>query len=379
MKRAFPSILDLQRRAAERVPFFASEYLECGTGAEEALARNRQALSCRGFLPRFLAGSGPPDITTELFGLGYAGPIGMAPVGMAGLIWPGAERKLARLAAEAKIPFCMSTVAAESLEDLGRLAQGYGWFQLYPARRRALRDDLIARAKAAGFTTLALTVDVPTPSIRERQRRAGLTVPPTKDLRFWRQVLRRPAWALATLRRGEPRFRTLERYETAERMRNQSSYFADELAAPLDWSYVAEVRALWDGPFLLKGLLSPDDAAKAVEQGIDGIWVSNHGGRQFDGCPAAIDCLAPIRAAVGDRTKLLFDSGIRSGLDILRALHEGADFVFAGRPFVYGCAADPRHGAARALEVLLEDLENALQQLGCQDLSEIAALTPIRI
>ena len=155
-------------------------------------------------------------------------------------------------------------------------------------------------------------------------------------------------------------------------MQNQSAFFEQELGGTLDWSYFGEVRKGWDGPLVLKGILSPEDAKRAVNHGADGVWVSNHGGRQFDGAPAAINCLARIKNAVGDQAKVLFDSGIRSGVDIVRALREGADFTFAGRPFVYGVSALGEPGAAHTADLLIADLKNAMTQLGCRDLQEIA-------
>ena len=370
----YPAIGDLQELAQRRVPYFAWEYLECGTGREEALARNEAALSRRSLVPRFFRGEVVPRIDPELFGRSYAMPIGVAPIGMAGLVWPGAEAMLASMAGSRAIPFCLSTVAAETPEIVGPLARGNGWFQLYPARRKAIRDDLIARARDSGFSVLVLTADVPAPSVRERQKRAGLTVPPRKDLLFWWRILRRPAWTLATLRRGEPRFLALEKYVTTEEMREQSRFFGEALGGSLDWDYLGEVRRAWDGPLVVKGILCPEDARQAVERGADGIWVSNHGGRQFDGAPAAIDCLGRVADTVGDKTKLLFDSGVRGGLDIVRALHEGADFVFAGRPVLYGVSALGEAGAAHVADLFFADLMNAMTQLGCRELTDIAAL-----
>jgi L-lactate dehydrogenase (cytochrome) len=371
---AYPAIADLRDKARRRIPFFAFEYLDSGTGRDEACARNEMALSTRCLVPRFFRGACEPSIETELFGRRYAAPIGVAPVGMTSLMWPGAEQMLARMAADKGIPYCLSTVAAEPPEMIGPLAKGNGWFQLYPARRIDMRDDLIARAAQSGFSALVLTVDVPAPSIRERQKRADLTMPPEKTLLFWWRVVTRPAWAIATLKRGEPRFLTLEKYASTEEMQSHSQYFGRELCGTLDWDYVRAVRRLWKGPLLLKGILSAADAALGVEHGADGIWVSNHGGRQLDGAPAAIDCLRAVKDAVGDKAKVVFDSGVRSGLDVGRVLHEGADFAFAGRPFIYGVSALGEAGATHATELLIADLKNAMIQLGCRDLTELQTL-----
>lgn len=377
VKEEYPSIEDLQRRARSRIPYFALEYLECGTGRDETLEVNQKAMRSIRLIPRFLAGSVEPDISAVLFGKPYTSPIGISPVGMASLIWPGAEKKLAELAAKEKVPFCMSTLAAEKMETIAEAVNGYGWFQLYPTRNKEIRNAMIARARRLGFQVLVLTVDVPIPSVRERQKRAGLSVPPKKDLKFWTRIASRPAWAISTLLRGEPRFLTLEDYVPKETMQNQSQFFAEELGGTLDWDYFEEVRDLWNGPLLLKGILAVEDAKEAVRAGANGIWVSNHGGRQFDACPAAIDCIAPVRHAVGEDVPIVFDSGVRSGLDVMRALFLGADFVFTGRPFMYGIAADPVSGHHQALTIFNRDLENCMVQTGCRTLREIRQLSGI--
>jgi L-lactate dehydrogenase (cytochrome) len=374
----YPTVADLRDKARRRVPFFAFEYLDSGTGREEACARNERALSRRCLVPRFLQGVLAPNIETQLFGRTYAAPIGVAPVGMTSLIWPGAEQMLARMAAEKGIPYCLSTVGADSVETIGPLAKGNGWFQLYPSRRKDMRDDLIARAKQSGFSVLVVTVDVPVPSIRERQKRARLSMPMEKDLRFWWRILTRPQWALATLKRGAPRFLTLEKYASTDEMQKHSDYFGRELCGTLDWDYLGEVRRQWSGPLVLKGILSPEDARLGIDHGADGIWVSNHGARQFDGVPAAIDCVKEIKDAVGDRAAILFDSGVRTGVDIARALHEGADFVFAGRPFIYGVSALGEAGATHVADLLVADLKNGMVQLGCRDLAALRTLEACR-
>ncbi len=323
------------------------------------------------FIPDFLAGETTPNTSVKLLGQHFSKPIGVAPVGMASLIWPGTEMRLGALAASEVIPFCMSTLAAETMESIAAATNGKGWYQLYPTRNIRFRDAMIRHAQELGFKTLVLTVDVPVPSVRERQKRAGLAVPPRKDLAFWWSIACNPNWALQTLFRGEPRFLNLEKYAPREAMTNQSQFFADELGGTLDWAYFNEVRNLWRGPLVIKGILSVNNAVRAKGAGADAIWISNHGGRQFDACPASIDCVAPIREVVGNQYPLLFDSGIRSGLDVFRALHEGADFVFAGRPFVYGIAADPTYGGYSVLSILERDLTNVMIQTGCKSISDI--------
>lgn len=366
----YPTTADLRLKAKGRIPFFAFEYLDSATGREEAAARNIEALKNVTLEPRFMQGAYEPDIKTTLFGRSYDAPIGVSPIGMSSLMWPGAEAILARAAAEKNIPYCLSTVAADAPENIGPLAKGNGWFQLYPPRKPEIREDLIKRAMESGFSALVLTVDVPVPSMRERQRKAGLSMPPKINPTFIWRVATRPLWALATLKRGQPRFLGLEKYASTHDMREVAAFVGRELGGTLDWDYVKEVRKLWDGPFILKGILSPSDAKRAVELGVDGVWVSNHGGRQFDGAPAAVDCVAPIKKAI-PKTPLLFDSGIRSGLDIARALSMGADFCFAGRPFIYGVAALGESGGTQTADMFSDDLKNVMSQLGAKTLADL--------
>ena len=374
VRERFPGIPDLQRYARKRVPHFAMEYLECGTGREESLNANEKAFSNVRIEPRFMSGFVQPNLKAEIFNHEYDAPFGVAPIGMASLIWPGTEKQLAQMSHRNNIPFCMSTLVAESMNTIASDNPTTSWFQLYPTRDRTIRDKMIMQACALGFRALVLTIDVPTPSVRERQKRAGLSVPPRKNLGFWLSILSKPAWAMATLKRGEPRFLTLEEYVPKEKMRNQSQFFAEELGGTLDWKYFAEVRKLWTGPLIVKGILSPQDAERSLAEGADAIWVSNHGGRQFDASPSTIEQLPQIRQAIKGKCPILFDSGVRSGLDILRALHLGADFVFLGRPFVYGVAADPKAGAQEAHYILKRDLENVMIQCGCSTVDQVRNL-----
>ena len=208
----YPAISDLARKAKRRIPHFAWEYLDSGTGIEDCVPRNRAAFSDITLVPKFMQGAFEPDICTSLFGVDYDMPFGVAPVGLTGLMWPGAEKILAKAAAQHRIPYGLSTVATEAPETIGPLTDGMGWFQLYPPRLPELRKDLLKRAKESGFTTLMVTADVPTGSRRERQTRAGVTVPPKTGLRTIFHASLRPHWTLETLRYGQPAFRGLEKY-----------------------------------------------------------------------------------------------------------------------------------------------------------------------
>lgn len=317
-----------------------------------------------------LAGTTTPDFTTQLMGRTYPLPFGFAPVGMSGLMWPGAELILARAAAKAGIPFCLSTVAAETPETVGPKAGDQGWFQLYPPGDPDIRRDMLARAKDAGFHTLILTVDVATASRRERQLRARLTNPMRMTPRVIAQAAIRPQWALETLTRGIPRLKTLEKYAEVTTARSSTAHIGYLLRTAPDWDYLAALRDEWDGKLVVKGVMEPDAAAKLPGYGVDAIWVSNHGGRQFDASPASLDVLPAVKAAAGD-TPVIFDSGIRSGTDILRALALGADFVMLGRAPHYAVAAFGRPGVDHLIDILTASMTADMGQMALTHLADL--------
>jgi len=368
----YPAISDLEARAHKRVPFFAWEYLASGTGADQAVQRNLDALAEITLVPQLLKGVLEPKVEVELFGVRYSAPIGIAPVGLTGLIWPGADEALAAAAADRRIPYTMSTVATTSPEAAGPTSDGMGWFQLYPPREKDLRADLIERVAAAGFTTLVVTADVPARSRRERQVKAQIRVPPKIGPKLIAQSAMHPAWSMGVLRHGVPRFRALEKYIDSATMRNIAGFVGASLGGTLSYDYLAEVRELWDGPIVVKGILDPDDAQRCLDHGADAIQVSNHGGRQLDGVVAAIDALPPVCERVGDRVPVLFDSGVRCGLDVARALALGADFVFCGRAFLFGVAALGAEGAGHAYDVLVDELINVMAQTGCGEIEQLS-------
>ncbi|MGK0172532.1 MAG: L-lactate dehydrogenase (cytochrome) [Gammaproteobacteria bacterium] len=372
LMRRYPSVAYLEPRAKRRIPHYGWEYLASGTTRDEGVRRNVEAFSKVSLVPQFMKGEFEPNIVTELFGVEYAAPFGVSPVGLTGLMWPQAERILARTAAKYRIPYGLSTVATESPETIGPIANGMGWFQLYPPRNPTLRQDLLRRAKEAGFTTLLVTVDVPAGSRRERQVKAGVGVPPKiTPLMLWRTALR-PWWALATLNAGMPRFRGLEQYLASANMQDMAAFIRAELNGTVDWDYMKAVRDEWDGPVLVKGVMDVAEAEQAVNIGLDGVVVSNHGARQFDGAPASISVLPDIAAAVGQKTTIIVDSGVRTGLDIARALALGADFVMLGRAFMFGVAALGERGGDHVFEILNADLKCNMEQLGCATIAELS-------
>ncbi|RBI86701.1 alpha-hydroxy-acid oxidizing protein [Rhodosalinus halophilus] len=367
-----PAIADLRARARARVPRFVWEYLDSATGAESVPRRNRRALDAVRFYPSVLHGEVTPDLSAELFGHRHPLPFGAAPLGMSGLIWPGAERLIAQATAAEGLPCGLSTVATRPPEEIGPLAAPHGWFQLYPPRDEGIRADMLKRARDSGFSVLVLTVDVPVPSRRERQTRSGLTIPPKLTPRLMAQMAVRPRWSLATLRAGLPRLRTLDPYtEGPQRGLPSTGHVGYMLRTSPDLAYLRWLRAHWEGPLVVKGVLRPEDAALCEAEGVDAVWVSNHAGRQFDAAPATAEVLPAIRAAV--RLPLVFDGGIEGGLDILRAIALGADYVMLGRAWHYAVAALGEAGPPHLIDMLRKDLIANMGQLGATQLAEVAA------
>ena len=372
----YPAISDLRSKARKRIPHFAWEYLDSATGDESTVHRNRSALDAVHFVPRGLRGEIAPELATSFLGQTYSAPFGIAPVGMSGLMWPGAEKALASFASEAKIPYCMSTVATTTPEDVAHHLGDMGWFQMYPPRDEAIRNDMLKRIKNAGFTTLVVTIDVPSQSRRERQIRGGLVQPPRLTPRILAQVARCPEWAIRTALNGKPRMKMIESYGKAV-MESVASLPSNNhvgylLRTAPDHEYIKILRDNWDGPLIVKGVMCPDDAVPLEGLGVDAAWVSNHAGRQFAGSPGAIDMLPAVRAAT--RLPLIFDSGIEGGLDMLRALALGADFVMLGRAWHYALGAIGADGPKHLYDILMDDLTSNMIQIAATKLDDLPNL-----
>jgi len=367
----YPALSDLRAKAQRRIPRFVWEYLDSATGDERTKARNRAKLDEILFHPSILHGDITPDTSVELLGQTYPLPIGMAPIGMSGLMWPDAEFMLARAAAKANVPYCISTVATKTPEEMTPHLGENAWFQLYPPRDEGIRKDLLARAKAAGFSTLVLTVDVPTASRRERQVRSGLTTPPRLTPRLLAQVAMRPAWAMASARAGMPRMKLIDDYAEEVSGLSSTAHAGYLLRTSPDWDYLKWLRDHWDGPFVVKGVMRPEDAQRLTSAGVDALWLSNHAGRQFDASPATIEALPAIRAVTD--LPLIVDSGFETGLDILRALALGANFVFMGRGFHYALCALGEAGPTHLLDILAQDLAANMGQLGAESFADLTA------
>ncbi|SEL01207.1 L-lactate dehydrogenase (cytochrome) [Roseovarius nanhaiticus] len=367
----YPAIADLKARARARLPRFVWEYLDSGTGTERARHAGPAALQEVEMMPSILHGEFAPDLTTTLFGRNMALPFGIGPVGMSGLIWPDAEGHLARAAAKADMPYTLSTVAAQTPEDVAPHLGAHGWFQLYPPRDEGIRRDMLERAKASGFSVLVLTVDVPVASRRERQTRSGLTQPPRLTPRLMAQVAMRPAWAMGMAQRGMPRMRMIDKYAGDTSGLPSTAHAGYLLRTSPDAAYLDWLRAHWDGPLVVKGVLDPADLPMLEAAGVDAVWISNHGGRQFDGAPASARQLPLMRAATD--LPLIFDGGITGGLDILRAIALGASFVMMARPWHYALAALGPEGLDHLVRILTADMTANMGQLGARSLPDLPA------
>ena len=311
----YPTIQDLEKRAKKRIPHVAYDYMQTGTSHEKLILRNLDKFTELTISPQFLKGEINPQIGTSLFGKKYNAPFGVAPIGLTGLMWPEAEIHLAKMARKYGIPSCLSTLATETPETVGPHVGDMGWFQLYTPRDKGLRREFLKRAKDAGYHTLLITVDVPIPSRRERTKRAGLNLPLHFGPKMMWEGITHPAWTIATLRRGLPRLRMADEHSEYSTMMSVGKFVEGQLGGNLSWSMCEEIKNEWVGPVVLKGILNVKDAVKAAELGMDGIVVSNHGGRQFDGGPTSLEVLPEIVNEVGQRLKIIFDSGVRSGLD----------------------------------------------------------------
>ena len=361
-------MLDLKEKAIKRIPFFCSEYLFSGTANDKVVKGNADIFNHVFLTPKYLKGTVKPSTKQTIIGMEYSAPFGVAPLGSAGLIWPGAEAALAKMCTEKDIPYCLSSVASLSLEQVAPNLNGKGWFQLYPPKDKTIRNDIIKRALDADYSALVVTVDIPATSRKERLLKAGITIPPKLNFRTFFQALLKPTWAFSTLLHGMPSFGTMTKYEFFGQDKIDNGW--NEMPRYVDWQYLEEIKELWDRPIILKGILDEEDAVKASTV-VDAIWLSNHGGRQIDLVPSPLQLLPNIRKKLGKDFPIIIDSGFSSGQDISKALALGADFVMLGRPFMIGIAALGKKGAEHIHYILHDELSNIMEQMCCKDISEI--------
>jgi (S)-mandelate dehydrogenase len=371
--RRYPTIDYVRRGARARLPHFAFEYGDGGSGKDDAgIRRNWDALDAVELVPRYGVMPALPPCEVELFGRRYAAPIGIAPMGGPAIVWPGADKLLARAAQKARVPYTLGMAGGATIEEIAAIAPDVFWFQLYRTAHNdhAIGFDIVKRAAATDCSALVLTLDVPVRTSRAREVVVGLggaAFHPTPAMLM--QMLGAPGWTRALWRHGIPRFATLRQYAGANPSINDVIDFARrEMGGAFTWDEVARYRERWPKTLIVKGILHPQDAEKAVALGVDGLVVSNHGGRQIEALPAAIDALPAIVAQVGKRATVLMDSGIRSGTDVVRAYALGAAAAFAGKAFLWGLGALGDEGPGHVIDLLIEETQAALGQLG--------ALTP---
>lgn len=364
----YPSIDDLRKKAKKRIPRFAFEYLDGGCNDDVNLYKNTSELREVELVPQYLKSNINVDMKTELFGHVYDAPFGIAPVGLQGLMWPKAPEILATAAIQHNIPFILSTVTTSSIERISELTEGKAWFQLYHPAENTLRDDILKRLQAANYPVLVLLCDVPSFGYRPRDIRNGLAMPPKMTLKNIIQIIGRPTWALNTLMHGQPGFETLKPYMPKNLNMKQLGQFMDKtFSGRLNKEKISAIRDQWKGKIVLKGVASEEDTEMAIQLGLDGIIVSNHGGRQIDAGESAIHSLIPIAKKYKNKIKIMMDSGIRSGPDVARAMASGAEFTFMGRSFMYGVAALGKHGGDHTIAILKTQLQQVMQQVGCND------------
>jgi isopentenyl diphosphate isomerase/L-lactate dehydrogenase-like FMN-dependent dehydrogenase len=362
-RRVF-STEDAQNLARQRLPRLIFDFVEGAAGREASAARNTSRFDAILLQPRVMENVAERSLKTSLLGSTLGLPFGVAPMGMCNLSWPGADRHLADAAGHFDMPVCLSSAASTSIEDMRRWAGENAWFQLYVGQSLAHSLSLVERARCAGYDTLVLTVDVPQVSRRVRDLRNGFSVPFSIGPKQFLDFATHPRWSLATLLNGAPSPRNFDGGGATKFDRHASR-------AGANWDFLDELRSLWKGNLIVKGVMSPGDALRIQEAGADAVYVSNHGGRQLDSAPAAIDILPHIRHAVGQEYPLIFDSGVRNGEDVVKALALGADFVMIGRPFLYALGAEAGIGLNALIEALAGDISICMAQLGLHNTAQI--------
>ena len=350
-------------RARSRIPRIAFDFIDGAVGRETASELNTLAFDEIRLVPRGLVDVSVRLLRKRFLGCEFDLPFGIAPMGMCGISWPGADRMMAREAVRRNIPICMSSAASTTLEATRDQAGDRAWFQIYVGNDTSQAERLIRRASEAGYETLVLTVDVPVLSRRDREVRNGYTLPFRMGFRQFFDFAVHPRWSIGMLINGVPRPKNYDD--------EKSGYNRHAARAGANWKFLDWLRKNWNGHLIVKGVMSEDDAAKVKDSGADAICVSNHGGRQLDAAQASLHALPEIRHAVGAEYPLLFDSGVRSGEDVLRALALGADFVLLGRPVLYALAAGGEDGLSFFLDGFSEGISIALAQVGLCDIEDV--------
>lgn len=367
------NIADLRAVARRRVPHFVFEYVEGGAEDETSLRCNRTSFEALRLVPQTLVDTSSRHLRTEILGRPAAAPLVIGPTGLNGMLHADGDIGLARAAARLGIPFTLSTMSTTRLEDVAKQAGGRLWMQLYVMKNRAVAEDIMTRAAAAGYEALVFTTDANVFGSREWDRRS-YQAPGKPTLRARLDALRHPGWLRSVIMaNGIPRFRNLEGFlpPGAASAVGGSTIIPKLFEATITWDDITWIRRFWPRKLLIKGVLSVPDAERAAALGCDGIVLTNHGGRQLDSCVAPIDVLPEIAAAVGKRLSIIIDGGFRRGTDVIKALSLGANAAMTGRATLYGLAANGERGVERALEILTTEMERSMGQLGVNSVADL--------
>ncbi|WP_286767547.1 MULTISPECIES: alpha-hydroxy acid oxidase [Sphingobacterium] len=370
----YPSVEDLKIKAKKRIPKFAFDYLTGGANEELNLARNENDFDNILLTPQYLLASEEIDLSVELFGRRYSAPFGVSPIGLQGLMWPNAPEILAKAAAKNDVPYILSTVSTSSIERIAEVSDGKAWFQLYHPTENRLRDDIIQRLQAVECPVLVVLVDVPAFGLRYREIKSGLSMPPKMSIANILQTFACPTWGIETLRHGIPSFATLKPYmEKGLDLAQLGQFMNRTFTGKVDVEKIKAIRDLWKGPLVLKGIATDEDMQASIALGVDGVIVSNHGGRQLDASESSINSLIHLASnpEYKNKIKIMLDGGIRSGVDLARAHAVGSDFNFMGRPFMYGVGALGNEGGEHTINMFKTHLYQVMKQLSLSKIEDL--------
>ncbi len=354
---------DARRLAKRRLPRLVFDFIEGSAGREMGARRNETRFDDICLQPRVMANVASRSLATKILEHNFDVPFGIAPMGMCNLVCPGADRIIAEQAARLAMPLCVSSAASSTLEDMRKWAGKHAWFQLYYGPGEQTSVAAVERAGDAGYDTIVFTVDVPQVSRRVRDQRNGFNVPFRLTATSFIDFATHPRWSLSTLATGIPSPKNIGRGD---------SFVRGASRAGADWQFLAKLRKMWKGNLIVKGITCASDAVRAADAGVDGVYVSNHGGRQLDSVPAAIDLLPQVRQAVGNEMPVLFDSGVRNAEDVIKALALGADFVMLGRPILFALGASGKKGLSTLLDCFVQDADCAIAQLGVKSVTDLS-------
>ncbi len=374
----YPSVEHLHKKAKKRMPKFAYEYLTEGCNDDLNVTKNSKEIRDIELVPQYLTDLKQSSLKKELFGQTYDVPFGVTAVGLQSLMWPGTSQILAKAAVDYNMPFMLSTVTTMSIEECAKITDGNFWFQLYYPKEKEYREDILKRAWDNGCRVLCLLSDVPTFGYRPKDIYNGFGMPPKMMLRNIINAAMHPTWGIESLRvnglktMGMPCFKTLEKYMPGGMDLRQLGIFMDDFFdGKLTVERIQDIQKIWPGKIVIKGVASVEDAQKCVDLGLDGIIVSNHGGRQLDAGPSSIASLRPIVDAVKGKITIMMDGGMRNGPDIARVLASGADFCFLGRPFMYGTGALGKAGGDQVAAILKREFQQVMEQLNCERVEDL--------